>query len=347
MKKIIQTISIAILAVLSFGCASTDGAASGEAPLWVVNYRSVYPSAEFIAQRGEGANREDAIADADARIARYIQTEVDSHLTSSTNTIVTGAGAEAVASKEISTQNRTEISSTVTLLNVENPVSYFDKANKTWYAMAVINREEAWNRFVPQLEDARTAFNASFSRAQAENEPLVANVYLRNAWESGKLFLEKLEYARIISDQKEAAYKTDRENIAKIPALLLQNNLESTLALAVTGDNGSIISEAVTTTFSELGLTVAKSAPRYTLEVAVNDNETGSADTVYKIYPDVSIHIVGRTGKTVYSYIIKWNEANGKAAGSLDRAERLAFPVLAERIRKELSADFKARMGIK
>ncbi len=345
MKKIVNAAAIFAAAVILFGCASTPQ--SADVPLWVANYRSVYPSSEFIAQRGEGATRESAITDSTARIARYIKSEVDSHLASTTNTIVSGAGADAVASKEVKTENRTEINSTVTLMNVENPVSYFDKSNKIWYAMAVIDREEAWRRFVPQVEDAKSAFYAAFNRAQAEDEPLLANVYLRAAWEAGKVFLEKLEYARIISDTKELIYKADRENIAKIPSLLLQNNLDSTLALAVTGDNGNIITEAVTSTFSALGLTVSKSAPRYTLEVVVSDNETGSADTVYKIYPDVSISIVGRKGTAVYSLIIKWNEKNGKAAGTLDRAERLAFPALAERIRTELASDFGAKMGIK
>lgn len=345
MKKIVNAVLLACAALFIAGCASTPDAS--QAPMWVLNYRSVYPSSEFIAQKGEGATREAAIADSTARIARYIQSEVDSHLASTTNTIVSGAGADAVASKEVKTENRTEINSTVTLMNVENPVSYFDKANKIWYAMAVIDREEAWRRFSPQVEDAKTAFYAIFNRAEDEDEPLLSNVYFRAAWEAGKIFLEKLEYARVISDTKELIYKADRDNIAQIPSLLLQNNLDSTLALAVTGDNGNIITEAVTSTFSNFGLTVSKSAPRYTLEVVVNDNETGSADTVFKIYPDVSISIVGRKGTAVYSFIIKWNEKNGKAAGTLDRAERLAFPSLAERIRVELASDFSAKMGIK
>ena len=49
MKKIVNAAAIFAAAVILFGCASTPQ--SADVPLWVANYRSVYPSSEFIAQR--------------------------------------------------------------------------------------------------------------------------------------------------------------------------------------------------------------------------------------------------------------------------------------------------------
>ena len=334
----------AVLAVLLFGCATTK---QQEIPQWVVNYRSVYPTSEFIAQRGEGKTSDEAMAKADELIARSIQTNVETALASSTKTMVVGAGAEAVASEEVKTENRTEITSTVTLLNVEHPVTFYDKNEKKWYAMSVIDREEAWKRYLPNIDTALVTFNAAFKKASSEDEPFIANVYLRSAWEAGKILLERLEYARTISEVKEAAYKTDRDNIASIPARMLQNNIDSTLSVAITGDNGNIIREAVVSTFSGLGMTVGETSSIYKLDVVISDNATGDAETIYKIYPDIKISIVGKSGKTVYSYALKWNEANGQAAGTIERAERLAFQKMAARIKAEVPIDYRAKMGIK
>ena len=332
------------LALLLAGCASAPK--NEEPPQWVTNYRSVYPASEYIAQRGDGATADEARANADALIARYIESDVETHLASSTNTMVSGAGADAVASKEVRTEQRTEINSTVQLLNVEHPVVYQSKAEKRWYAMAVIDREEAWKRYEPNVEDALVTFNAAYKRAD-EKEPFVANVYLSAAWEAGKVLLERLEYARTISEVREAAYKGDREHIASIPARMLENNLASALALDIKGDNSNIISEAVQTTFSSFGLTVGESAPNYTLSVVISDNATGDDESIYKIYPDIKIEIKSKDGNTVYSYALKWNEPNGQAAGTVERAERLAFAKMAERIRTEVPIDYRAKMGIK
>ena len=334
----------ALLSALLFSCATNN---VQEVPQWVANYRSVYPTSEFIAQRGEGATAEEAMAKGDELIARSIQTTVDTAFEANTKSFVVGSGAEAVASQEVKTENRTEITSTVTLLNVEHPVTFYSKAEKKWYAMSVIDREEAWKRYVPNVEVAQVAFNAAFKKATSEDEPFIANVYYRAAWEAGKILLERLEYARVISEVKEAAYKTERDNIASIPARMLQNNLDSSLSLSVKGDNSNIIAQAVSSTFSSFGFTVGETAGNYKLDVTISDNATGDEETLYKIYPDIKIAITGKSGKTVYSYALKWTEANGQAAGTIERAERLAFQKLAERIKAEVPIDYSAKMGIK
>lgn len=346
MKKILKASILALSVLLAAGCASSPSGNSGAEPDWLLNYRSAFPREKYIVQKGEGSKRDEAISDATAQIARYIQSEVDSRLSSSIKQMVTGEGADAVASQEISTEERTEINSTVTLLNLESE-SYFVKSEKVWQAVAFIEREEAWKRFEPQVQDSLVSFNAAFKKATAEDEPFIANIYYRSAWEAGKILLEKLEYARVISEEKESAFSSARADVASIPARILENTLESSISLSVSGDNGGIIETAVRSTFSDLGLTVGEANGRYNLSVVISDNQTGSADTIFKIYPDVKISMVGKSGKTIYSYQLKWNEPNGKAAGSIERAERLAFPALAERIKSEVPADFRSKMGMK
>ena len=126
---------------------------------------------------------------------------------------------------------------------------YYFKKEKKWYCAAFINREKAWIQYRPEVEGAKAELYAMMKNAENEGDPFSKAASYGAAFRSGKKFLEKLEYARILDSAKEEEYASDRKTVSGIPSLIF----------AVKGDYGNIISSALTKTLSENGFRTAKS----------------------------------------------------------------------------------------
>lgn len=201
-------------------------------PDWFKDYRTVYPDSQYIAQRGRADNEQTARTEAVAQIARYFQTSVNANLKTSIQSLTSG---EKIT-ETTSVVNDVDVMSQVDLFAVEYTDPYYFKKEKKWYCVAFIEREKAWEQYKPTVENAKNEFYALCKNAEKESDSFTKCSLYGKAWQSGKNFLEKLEYARILNSKKEAAYSDDRKAVSEVPALISGEQEKCTVYLNIKGD---------------------------------------------------------------------------------------------------------------
>ena len=338
MKKHTANLGCLLLAAALAGCA---GAPRGEAmPEWVTNHRTVYPDTEYLAQRGSGKSAEAAQTDAMSQIARYFQTNVSANLSTTMQSITSGASVD----ERTTVVDDVRVSSEVSLFALEHTEPYYLKKEKKWYCVAYMNRATAWKQYKPQIDGALKTFLGQYENAAAEGDPFTRISRCKTAWDAGGTLLEKLEYGRIISPKDEAAYSAERDKVAQIPVIAETAKKECTVFIDAPGDYNRTIEQAVSTALSKCGLTVAKTAAgaNYTASVLIDDGESGSEPL--SIMPAVSIKITGRGGNSVYSYETAAKEK--AVAYTLENAKKKAYPALAKEIEAALQKDLGAALKL-
>lgn len=334
MKNKILLLSILLLAYSQAFCAKP------KEPEWLHNYRTVYPDSEYIVQRGRADTEETAKTEALAQIARYFKTSVNANLKTSVQSVTTNG---TVVDESTFVVNDVDVISQVDLFAVEYTDPYYVKKEKKWYCAAFINREKAWIQYRPAVEGAKSDFYAMKKNAEREADPFSKATAYGAAFRSGKKFLEKLEYARILNAQKEAEYAPDRESVNEIPSRIAAEKAKCSLYLNVKGDYGNIISSALTKTFSESGLSAAKSAgaANYNADVVVENNALG--EDPISVYPSLEMKITTKDGKTVYSHQTKVSAKT--VAYTLENAQKKSYPLLAERASKAVLQELSELFG--
>ena len=107
-------------------------AKSNQKPDWVTNYRTIYPDAEYIVQRGRADTEETSRTEAIAQIARYFQTSVNANLKTSIQSVSSGQNVDEITT----VVNDIDVMSQVELFAMENTDPYYDKKEKKWYCVA-------------------------------------------------------------------------------------------------------------------------------------------------------------------------------------------------------------------
>lgn len=325
-------VSLFVLPALAFifsACASTS-AKPLPPPAWMPEPEAVFPKAEYIVQIGDGVSETDAQAQAVQAIGQYINTTVRSNLTA----------LKTDGSFDYS--NLVQLTSNVEMFGLEITEGWYSADMNKWYAVAYINRNEAWTQYVPVIDQAKREFYAFYDKAEAEEEPFIANHYLAAAWDAGFPFLTALETGRLIDPNREKAYNGDREKIAAIPARQKEAFTNATLTLAVEEDSANTVTSCLSDVFSDLGFTVSKkTAGAYTLDVIIEDNAVTDGEMTL-VYPSLELALTNRNGRVIFS----WSCALGKSAAySLDKARQRGFAALVAEITANVPAEFSAEMN--
>ena len=296
-------------------------------PEWFRNHRKQFPSSEYLAQRGSGATAEDAKMDAASQLARYFQSTVSANLSTTMSSITVGSSVQ----EETRVIDEVNVTSEVQFIGLEFTESWYYKAEKKWYAVAYIVREDAWVQYRPKIESEKTKFYAFLKKAESEEDPYTKISLYRSAWKASGDFMEKLEYGRIINPREEEKYSADRTEIAELPAKIEKEQKNLTIFVNLKGDYGNIVETSIKTALEKGGFIVGSSG-NYTADVIVSSNPNG--ENPVTIMPAVIVSIKSSGGKAVFSYETKLTEKT--VAYSLENAQKKAFPKLAEKINEEI-----------
>lgn len=329
--KISLSISLLLLSALSLLSAKP------KEPAWLSDYRAVFPDDTYIAQKAAADKAERARTEAVAQIARYFKTSVSANLKTSMKSVSSGE----TVSEETTVENDVSLSSDVSLFAVETTEPYYLKKEKKWHCVAFIERAKAWEQYQPTVEGAKTEFYSMKKNADEESDPFEKCALLSNAWESGKVLLEKLEYARILDAKKEAAYEDDRKAASGMPGEIAKEKEKCTVYIYVSGDYGSNVSSALSKTLARNGLKIAKneSEAAYIASAAIEDNAVGSEPV--SIYPSLEFKIESKAGKTVCSSEVKMESKT--VSYTLDNARKKAYPILADELDKAVSEELNKK----
>lgn len=336
-----QTVHHALLVPVLLILLPLTLSAKDTTPVWVTDCKAAFPDDAYLAQRGSGKNAEAARSDALMQLSTYINTSVEANLTTSI--------ANSVTDGKIS--ERTDVSSIISLsssvsdlFGLQFTEPFYVKKSKTWYAVAYIDRAEAFTRYQPELEDARSAFTASYDLARNEADPLTRCWYMTQSWEEGKAFLAALEYADLIFPAQAKKYKADRQLVTGMKADISASLKSATYLLEVEGDYGDIMTTAVSNILQSVGLQEVRMHPVYTVQVQINDNASSGSKTI-SITPAVTVSFINtQTGAVSYRYSYKATEK--ETAYAIETAYKRCFPQLAEDLKSALPADFDANFRL-
>ena len=319
---------VLIIFILSFVSTVCFAKPKSVDPAWFTNYRTVFPNAQYLAQRGSGVTAEDAKTDAASQLARYFQSTVSANLSTTMSSITTGSSIQ----EETRVIDEVNVTSEVEFIGLEFTESYFYEAEKKWYAVAFIVREEAWFQYKPKIEGEKTKFYAFLKKANAEEDSYTKISLYKSAWKVSEDFMEKLEYGRIINPKEEENYSADRTAIAELPAKIEAEQKKLTVHVNLKGDYANIVETAIKSSLGKCGFVVGANG-NYTADVVVSSNPVGENPLV--IYPAVIVTVKNSRGKAIYSYETKLTDKT--IAYTLENAQKKAFPKLAEKITQEIN----------
>ena len=302
-------------------------------PEWVQNYRTVFPNSEYLAQRGIGDSAEKARTDATAALSRYFKTSVNANL-STTMTSVTAANS---AEEKTLVVDDVNVQSEVELFALEYTEPFYYKAEKKWYCVVYMNRNDAWQQYKPQIEIKKNSFNGLYSNLEAEKDYFEKAKMCGKVWQSATELLEKLEYGRIINPIEEASYQGERDKISKVPVIFEESKQNCSIYIQTQNDYNRLAESAVSSALADCGLNVSKNIEQsnYIAEVLIELNASGSEPVSVK--PGLELKIQNKEEKTVYSCEVQAVEKS--VAYTLENAQKKAFPKLAKEIEEAVKKD--------
>ncbi|GHU42814.1 hypothetical protein FACS1894190_12590 [Spirochaetia bacterium] len=327
----------ALLTLVSFAVFVSCVTASAP-PQWAATGNGVqlaYPRSVYIAQKGEGGTRKDAEMAATVELSRYFTREV----------------TDKVSRKRLSgTQNGVDYESTTrdtdTLIKSETNLiavrlSQPYNANKNeWAVVAYIDREEAWEIYLPRVEKAAGVFSALHEAAEKESDDLKKYfAYMACAAYSDSVeFLTITLFAQTLYPAKaEATYRVVNAQIEELPQKIIAARQKNQIFINCPADSDGIITTAFSKSFNAEGFTVItnRAATSALCEVLV-DEGVRQTDTGTFYYPTVTAVLSGKTG-ALWTY-----NANATRQGAVtpDVAKRRAYTALAQEIEKSFSSAF-------
>lgn len=248
-------------------------------PDWYPEPTSVYSPNEYIVTREceSGKNAEAAKSAAIDALARYVSTQVQSSLKASQHSRQETSGGKTTAMKESYDIERDILTSTdVTLYALETTDAYYDKATKSWYCAAFINRERAFEMIRSDADAVCVTFRESYEKAEAaaKSDMFTAIRQYGAAQIAGQKLLEKAAYASLFNnDAVRREWGDDIRDAQGIAAKVLQLKSSNPLSLTVAGDVNRMVFAAVQGVLQEAGFTVSdKSGCPYNVNVTVNTN---------------------------------------------------------------------------
>lgn len=328
-----------LILTAAFCCLLPLFAKKAAMPQWIQNYRTVYPNSEYLAQRGSGDTAEKARTDATAALSRYFKTSVNANL-STTMTSVTAANS---AEEKTLVVDDVNVQSEVELFALEYTEPFYYKAEKKWYCVVYMNRNDAWQQYKPQIEIKKNSFNGLYKNLENEPDCFSKAGMCGKVWRSATELLEKLEYGRIINPKKEAAYQDERDKISKVPVIFEESRQNCSIYIQTQNDYDRLAESAVSSAFKDCGLNVSKNIEQanYIAEVLIELNVSGGEPVSVK--PGLELKIQNKEEKTVYSCEVQ--AAEKSIAYTLENAQKKAFPKLAEEteeaVKKDLSGFLK------
>lgn len=297
MRKFILLSSIIFISAFCF-------AKPQQVPEWVLNYQSVYPEKDYIAQKGTGKKAEEAKLDAIANISFYFNTKVNAKREVNFKSYEKTSGKNKSQETVQNVERKTSVDTDSTLSALQFTEAWKNKKDKTWHCVAYIKRETLWNEYEPELRVAKDNFAGFYDVAKNSEEPFEKIRLLAMAKENGYDFLDKISYAQFLSESlTDTNYRDDIALLSSLSSSIQELKNQSSLFISVDNDSGNTIYSTVSQVLSDNGFVVNKNrtSAMYLVDVKVGF-ENFFDDDLYVFSPSVQIEFRNKNDGVVFSY---------------------------------------------
>lgn len=317
-----------------------------EKPEWVDSWRQIYPDSVYIAQLGKASGKNasnEAKTVAANTLAQYIQTTVQSEITSSLKTY-TGQNKKGrlVTSQEKENSQDISLSVNLSLTSLEYTEPWYNKKEKVWYCVAYAEREKLWEQYRPTLQNARDRLFSFYDIADKSQEPLYKMLIYMQSMQYEEDFLTAYSFASILSSTlTKQNYSKDRNYISSVTALAAEEKNKCTFRIQVDGDMQNIIYQCIKDEFSKEGYNIQNDGESalYSIVAKIFFDDT-IVNSVHVIKPTVEIIIVGKT-KSFFSYAKQQKNTSGL---NVEIAKSKAVRSLADELQFSLMQEFNEKL---
>ncbi|MCR4741824.1 MAG: hypothetical protein K5866_03005 [Treponema sp.] len=308
--------------------------AGPKSPAWLLDVNQVYPKDTYIAQIGEGLSQEEAETNAQARIARYFESNID---TKTLNKLQMSEYEGEVSTKR-SIDTSTNISSNVELFAINFSEVYKNKKEKKYYIVAYIKKDDAYMIFKPKVDLPAQNFSNYYSKAQKAKKTgdyLSTVKYLKSARTYAADFEENYGFAQLLNLKKAGDYDFIHEEVAGIDSELDFAMMECPLQIVALNDNNGALAAKAKNLFSNYGFPVKNGEGNYKVTVNASlDEETMQKGTA--CYPHVSVSIT-YNNQVVISF---GKDGQKVAAVNADVARRRAYTQIENLLEEAFNEEF-------
>jgi hypothetical protein len=244
-------------AVLLFAaCAGTPPPVL--APAWARSLEAVYPRAAYIAQRGEGATRQEAELAALNAVSFYFESEI----TAEESGRRSWSERDGIATTESRTETATLVRSQTRLTAVRYAEdAWFNPAAGVWETAAFIDRAEAWAVYEPQAVRIRDGFLKLAAAAEAEDAPFSRALRFGAAavYAEGAEFAAVRGFAQILHPNRARPLFAEADAVrAALPEKIYSARQRATVFIDCPADFDGMVYRAALAAFGAAGFPVER-----------------------------------------------------------------------------------------
>lgn len=261
-------------------------AAKNKMPEWITLPSSVYPAEKYMNGTGSGTNRETAALEAVRNLSSVFGQTVKSNTAASKKMErALSEGKVSFSSAENLQQNITSQIEAENLIGIEIAEYFYNKPEKKWYAVAILDREKASAVYQKYIEKNDAAVRKAIKESEknpgtfygyseicfaaeiaSENDKLVKNLTVID-FESGSEISKKV----VSLQNTQLVKKKFAENI--------------TIYVKISGDRDNKIKSAFQDIFSKYGFKTSPSKKeKYTLEGKYSSEISQKGKITYCVY---------------------------------------------------------------
>lgn len=261
-------------------------AAKNKMPKWITLPSGVYPAEKYMNGTGSGTNRETAALEAVRNLSSVFGQTVKSNTAASKKMErALSEGKVSFSSAENLQQNITSQIEAENLIGIEIAEYFYNKPEKKWYAVAILDREKASAVYQEYIEKNDAAARKAIKESEknpgtfygyseicfaaeiaSENDKLVKNLTVID-FESGSEISKKV----VSLQNTQLAKKKFAENI--------------TIYVQISGDRDNKIKSAFQDIFSKYGFKTSPSKKeKYTLEGKYSSEISQKGKITYCVY---------------------------------------------------------------
>lgn len=302
-------------------------------PAWILDIDGAFPRDKYIAELGSGRKPEYAKTNAAKEIARYLETNIQT--VTEADVQMMEKDGEVFKTRTIDT--KTVVSSNVTLSGLRYTVPFNSKKEKIYYCVCFLERETAFNQYLPEVNTAKETFKLYLNNAEKESDPLKKIKLLNQTDQKAGELYEKLCFAQLLVPEAAKSFKETYRQIGKIPLLIQEEENKLSVTINVENDYSNLVKNEFAAAFKECGFTV-KNDGTYKLNVTVEMNESGSDPIA--VYPGVKADFTGADGQGLLEYGYTTEEKT--VSFDMGTAQKKAIPKILPAIHSGFVNDFKA-----
>ncbi len=250
-------------------------------PSWVFDVHSVYNEQRYFSQIASSKiSQDDAKHEALNLIAQFFSTKVNSQ---AAQVKTLNIDAEGNTQKNVAAVTAMTVTSDVQLYCVEYEF-FHDKKNNEWYCVAFIERDKAWNFFLPKMDREKTLFEEYYKLGQQDQ--ISSSLLAIRDYKQAQNHLEQLQiymdYAGTLKPENLGYYDSTFMQGRRLNTMITQLKRNSKFFISVENDLDNSISIAIKNIISAEGFAIHEKVAEcpYKILVKIQMNEFSQSEIV-------------------------------------------------------------------